>query len=682
MRVAFVGTLLAIVMSVALLGTRWLAPSHPGKDAAASACAAQILSTQAARAYPPDFARPVDGWESVSLPDLWTRRWPSHSGSVWYRIDWTQRCDNTAGAASPGRDVPVALGIDAISVAGAVYSNDVLLWRDQSLQEPLSRSWNVARWWLLPESSLRDGVNTVWVRAVGPSALSPGLSTVRVGSEAMVAQAYRHSHWNQRTVYVVNAVICAMAAAMFLLVWAVRPQERFYGWFALMSLSWLVYLTTYFAQSQWPWSHSIDRSRFALVAMISYVVCACMFTFRLGAQNLPRTEKALWALGAVGVVAAVLAPTRDFGAWSTGIWRGAMGVFLLNCLQFQWHAWRPRAVGRSATQMLLALCWLVFLVVAALDLSGVQATWEVARSWAALSGLLSVGLVVLLLGAHLTQRVDDAEAFNRELEQRIAVARNELSASARREREGAVEHAKLQERLQLARDLHDGLGGSLVRSLALVERARDPLTNERMLSLLKTLREDLRQVIDQESSHDSAAPETPTQWIAPLRHRYTRILDELGIDTRWSVAAHWTVKPTALQCLALVRIVEEALSNVIKHSRARTAWVGCSQDPDGALLITVTDDGVGFDVDTAAQAGQGIGMRSMQARALRVGGALSVASEPGSTTLTVEVAPPRAAQAPSTPGAQLLADGGAPAAGTTAPASGSDSKATTGSVHH
>ena len=643
-RVAIVGTLLAVAMSVALLSTRWFAPEHFSDEAAASACAAQIIATQAARAYPPDFARPVDGWQTVSLPDLWTRRWPAHEGSVWYRIDWTRGCGNTAGATSPAQDVPLALGIDAISVAGAVYSNDVLLWRDQSLQEPLSRSWNVARWWLLPEPSLRDGVNTVWVRAVGPSGLSPGLSRVRVGTEALVEHAYRYNSWNQRTVYFVNAVICAMAAAMFLLVWSVRPQESAYGWFALMSLSWLAYLTTYFAESQWPWSHSIDRSRFSLVAMISYVVCACMFTFRLGAQDLPRAEKALWTLGAVGVAAAVTAPTQDFGVWSTGIWRGAMGVFLLNCLQFQWHAWRPRPAGREAQQMLLSVCWLVFLVVAVLEFSGVQATWEVARSWAALSGLLSVGLVMLLLGAHLTQRVDGAEAFNRELEERIAVARSELANSARREREGAVEHAKLQERLQLARDLHDGLGGSLVRSLALVERARDPLSNDRMLSLLKTLRDDLRQVIDQESSHDGAAPETPTQWIAPLRHRYTRILDELGIDTKWCVPAQWTVKPTALQCLALIRILEEALSNVIKHSQARTVCVECSQSLDGVMRVCATDNGVGFDVDTAAQAGQGIGMRSMLARALRVGGTLSVESIPGCTTLVVEIQPQQTRQ--------------------------------------
>lgn len=44
------------------------------------------------------------------------------------------------------------------------------------------------------------------------------------------------------------------------------------------------------------------------------------------------------------------------------------------------------------------------------------------------------------------------------------------------------------------------MGGSLIRSIALVEQAPQPLPNERVLSLLKMLRDDLRQVIDQGSS--------------------------------------------------------------------------------------------------------------------------------------------------------------------------------------
>ena len=166
------------------------------------------------------------------------------------------------GAACAAAPAELGLGIDGIGSAGEVFINDDLLWRDASLAEPLSRSWNVPRWWLLPTSSLRVGSNTVWVRVVGVAALSSGLvGTLRLGDAKEVAEAQAQAEWRQRTVYFINAVLAGMAAALFLLVWGLRRQERAYGWFALMSLCWLAYLSTYLADTPWPFADSLDRAR-------------------------------------------------------------------------------------------------------------------------------------------------------------------------------------------------------------------------------------------------------------------------------------------------------------------------------------------------------------------------------------------------------------------------------------
>ena len=58
---------------------------EPGAGADATACAPRIISVQAARA--PHGARPTVGWVTVTLPEVWTRRWPGYGGSAWYRID-------------------------------------------------------------------------------------------------------------------------------------------------------------------------------------------------------------------------------------------------------------------------------------------------------------------------------------------------------------------------------------------------------------------------------------------------------------------------------------------------------------------------------------------------------------------------------------------------------------------
>ena len=596
----------------------------------ADTCAPRIVSVQAAPAL--DGARPLTGWVDVTLPDTWSRRWPAHGDSGWYRIDWERSCTNGE---------PVALGIDGISVAGEVYNNGDLLWRDAFLVEPLSRSWNVPRWWVLPESGLQPGVNTVWVRAVGPAALGPGLRAVRLGDASTVAAQHYRTQWRQRTLYLINAVLCGMAGALFSVVWTLRrntPAGAAYGWFGLMALTWLAYLTTYLAYTQWPWPDALARSRFSMVALVGYVLSACLFTLRFGGQRLPRTERMLWALAALGAGTAVFVPDDVAGLWFGRVWQGAMWVFMFNCLQFQWHAWRPRPEGRKQLHMLLALCWLAVMALTVTTLIPGGDRWNVARNWAAFSGLLVISLVMLLLGAQLMQRVRSVERFNRALEQGVAEARAQLAQALAREHARALEHTRLQERIQLAHDLHDGLGGSLIRSMALVEQAPQPLPNERVLSLLKMLRDDLRQVIDQGSSAGAQVPATPVQWAAPLRHRFTRIFDEMGVTSLWDMPPHWQGRPSALQCLGLTRLVEEALSNTIKHSRARQVRVQCTQPQGGALCLRIEDDGVGFDVEAVRHAGLSVGMRSMMARAERIGGALEVVSSSAGTKLTVKLA--------------------------------------------
>ena len=596
----------------------------------ADTCAPRILAVQSAPAL--DGARPLTGWVGVTLPDVWSRRWPAHGDSGWYRIDWERSCTNGE---------PVALGIDGISVAGEVYNNGDLLWRDAFLVEPLSRSWNVPRWWVLPESGLQPGVNTVWVRAVGPAALGPGLRAVRLGDASTVAAQHYRTEWRQRTLYLINAVLCGMAGALFSVVWTLRrntPAGAAYGWFGLMALTWLAYLTTYLAYTQWPWPDALARSRFSMVALVGYVLSACLFTLRFGGQRLPRTERMLWALAALGAGTAVFVPDDVAGLWFGRVWQGVMWVFMLNCLQFQWHAWRPRPEGRKQLHMLLALCWLAVMALTVTTLIPGGDRWNVARNWAAFSGLLVISLVMLLLGAQLMQRVRSVERFNRALEQGVAEARAQLAQALAREHTRALEHTRLQERIQLAHDLHDGLGGSLIRSIALVEQAPQPLPNERVLSFLKMLRDDLRQVIDQGSSAGAQVPATPVQWAAPLRHRFTRIFDEMGVTSLWDMPPHWQGRPSALQCLGLTRLVEEALSNTIKHSRARQVRVQCTQPQGGALCLRIEDDGVGFDVEAVRHAGLSVGMRSMMARAERIGGALEVVSSSAGTKLTVKLA--------------------------------------------
>src|SRR4029453_14225614 len=81
--------------------------------------------------------------------------------------------------------------------------------------------------------------------------------------------------------------------------------------------------------------------------------------------------------------------------------------------------------------------------------------------------------------------------------------------------------------------------------------------------------------------------------------------------------------------LCLFRIVQEAVQNALKYSGARTVGVHLHGDGDG-LVLTVTDDGRGFDVP--AMWGRGLGLISMSERLRAPGGTLTIRSTPGEGT--------------------------------------------------
>jgi signal transduction histidine kinase len=84
--------------------------------------------------------------------------------------------------------------------------------------------------------------------------------------------------------------------------------------------------------------------------------------------------------------------------------------------------------------------------------------------------------------------------------------------------------------------------------------------------------------------------------------------------------------------VALYRIAQEALNNVAKHARAREAVVrlDCSHPPSGAVTLSITDDGRGFDLNTIPPGRLGLGI--MRERAEEVGAHFEIESEPGKGT--------------------------------------------------
>ena len=215
-------------------------------------------------------------------------------------------------------------------------------------------------------------------------------------------------------------------------------------------------------------------------------------------------------------------------------------------------------------------------------------------------------------------------------------ARAELATTLDRQHELELVHARLGERVSLAHDLHDGLGGMLIGNIAALEQAPDNLPSRAVLEMLRELRDDLRLIIDAASAQHYGE-HSLAELLAPLRYRITRLFEAHDIDSVWRIDNLENVYLTTTQSLDLLRIAQEALVNALKHAKAKHVDVTFRND-DRALHLEIIDDGIGLQKD--GDGGFGTGMRSMQARARRLGAALSIASKSGATIVQLHMPRP------------------------------------------
>lgn len=198
-----------------------------------------------------------------------------------------------------------------------------------------------------------------------------------------------------------------------------------------------------------------------------------------------------------------------------------------------------------------------------------------------------------------------------------------------------IDKAVMQERERMVRDLHDTVVpkiyslGLYLEALELALRAgkRDSVTKT-MAELRATAKEsltDLRVImlgLTPPILDDASLAEALGSMLASIEARH-------GIHTELSVNGSISMKKDVQ--LALYRIVQEAVNNVLKHAEAKMLIVQL-QTSNGKFSLTVKDDGKGFDL-LASENGGGLGLRNIRRRANTVNASLVIDTAPGKGTL-------------------------------------------------
>lgn len=252
-------------------------------------------------------------------------------------------------------------------------------------------------------------------------------------------------------------------------------------------------------------------------------------------------------------------------------------------------------------------------------------------------------VLLLLVGGAIggfRLRVRNLEARSLELESQVKQRTLELMKTQENLKQSEMEKAISEERARLARDLHDAVTQSIY-SLTLLAEAGQRMINNGDIQQAEVNQTRLREIAQQALQEMrllvyELRPQglRSEGLIGALEQRLEAVERRAGIDARLVVDEKLRI-PAELE-VELLHISQEALNNALKHSKA--SEVVLSLRSDGIhLSLEVVDNGQGFDLELARGKG-GMGLTNMSERVQKIGGELTIRSEPdGGTTIRVIV---------------------------------------------
>jgi signal transduction histidine kinase len=466
---------------------------------------------------------------------------------------------------------------------------------------------------VLPSSLFKTGPQRLQLRLAAPltqrQALNPALLGPR---DVVLEQDSARQMWQTLRGFTAGG---AVLAAMFLgLVAWVRREEPLYA-LSAAHVALLALLLTPYVLNQQPlptpwWRMLLDAADLVAKALQVAVV-------------------AHWA-----------------GVWTEGLRRFLLGLLALGLPIDLWaafhnlswgdfsHPWPWWALGSRAALLLLALALALHCLAKRPSVAqwgnallvGLSAfTW----AWVSLASLALrapmvdsntlahagwVLWVVLMLQRHFVQSARRDKRLRQELATELSNRTVALEDAYAAKTQAQREQAAGEQRQRLLQDLHDGLGARL---LTVRLQAAELSPNQLAQAIDECLLE-MRLSVDTLTEDQGDLGVLLGSW----RHRVSGMLRSAGLEIEWRV-----MDAPSLPCLRgsgaleLVRFLQEALANTVRHAKARNVILGTQRTTTHVILWWV-DDGRGVN----PSAPEGMGRRSMASRAQRLGGRLDVIS--------------------------------------------------------
>ena len=475
----------------------------------------------------------------------------------------------------------------------------------------------------IPPQLLQDGVNRLEIEWGARETLTL-VSQIFVAPVEVVTPDFQQRLFWQNNMAQVALVYALVVAAMLLGIFMLRRNQRSYLLLGLSAIGCAIVVFVYALPPMPAWLYPYWRL-VHIGGIALFTQCAWLFLIMQSQSSNRWFPKVCIFWGLLGPSVYLIhfwiydsSYFRSFeGFW--GVASGVMGLYPVSILtlsvikQFSWR------------KLIFFVATLMAITVGVLDIV-FQATGKsrfgnfgyslqvVSSAW--LTALASV--LVSDFIASLTEQDDQQRLMAQKLDQQ----QSELGRLYESNQQNERDKATLEERQRIMQDMHDGLGSQLISSLALSERGA--LTVAQTNLLLRECIDDLRLAIDTMEGNDDQFGVAAGN----LRFRMEPRLRAAGMTLVWDSSGLSNDHVVhASQTLPLLRIMQETISNALKHAGASRIRVSIDVVKH-CLVIDIHDDGKGFDPNNVRM---GKGLSGIEKRTRALGATLTIASNAGTS---------------------------------------------------
>lgn len=556
---------------------------------------------------------PERGWQEIQLPDDWYES-KKESNHYWYRVYFEYDTDD---------EKIWKVYLPSVTHNAEVYINGVWIGRGGGFDDPVSRHHNEPLAFEFDSSILTFDNNVAEIRVKTSFHRQGYLGPVFIAPSSFIDPSYRFKKFVRVDLIQWLTVVMLLLSLVVFLFGMARRSDFVYLLFSLQLLIWSLHNLNLFVRDI-PTS-ALFWEAMTMVTLGWTVVLMLIFNHHFLKAGSKTVERAALLAGVLGSSIFFLPSIGDVLTWGYSLWDSLLVVIGIYCIGFLIHQYWTK---NSSDALLMIIAGIPILVFGFHDILLVNHFRDRAEGLIIqYSAFPAILLFTWFLIRRFVQSLNVAEDLTATLEQRVKDRESELKTQYAQLQVLENEKTIAGERERIMRDMHDGIGGHLVALATRLQEEVDPKLCD-IRNKVQNCITDLRLVID---SLDPMLNDLPTL-LGTMRMRLAYLLESAGMTLQWEVEdLPVSIETGPNRNLQIMRIVQEAITNSIKHSHAERLLVSASfEHATRRVRVQVKDFGSGFCGESLTISR---GVKNMQFRAEKIGAEIKVSSSAEGTVV-------------------------------------------------